>query len=272
MRAVLWNGEKAVAEDELATPTDTLDHFLIMLKALVDPLLERARTDKVKVAGIGLGVSSVLDSAASVLLGATNLPVINNVRLAEKAAEFIGLPTVMDNDAYCFTRAEALAGAGRGLKSVFGITLGTGIGGGWWLDGAIYKGAHGGAAQIWRTVVDVKEGVWFEAAYHRLTQNNPGKLSQEAILGDPLAEQAYEELGRVLGIGLANIVNTVDPDAFVLGGGVMQSSDLFLPELKKTMKENIDSAEAAKKVKVLKSKLGANAGAIGAALLVDQAK
>lgn len=267
MRAVLFDGEKVVADYLLATPSDDLEHLLIMLKALVEPLLDRAKTDKVKVAGIGLGVPSVLDAAAETVLAATNLGIINKVRLAKKFADFTGLPAVMDNDAYCFIRAEAAIGAARGCDNAFGVTLGTGIGGGWWHGGAVYRGAHGGAAQVWRTILDVKQGVWFEEAYHRLTQNNPGRLSQKAILGDPLAEKAYAELGDILGIGLANIANTIDPEIFVLGGGVMQSSDLFLSRLKKAMKNNIDSAEAARKIKVLKSKLGENAGAIGAALL-----
>jgi glucokinase len=268
MRAVLWNGEKVVADDELVTPMDSVDHFAVMIKALVDPLLERARTDKVKVAGVGLGIAGVLDSTGRKMLKSPNIPIIDNVNLAERLEKFIGLPFVMDNDAKCFVRAEALAGAGRGYTNVYGLIIGTGIGGGWWIDGKVYPGAHRGASEVDAMIIDFASGLNLEQGFHKLMQNNPGKLSQEAILGDPLAERAFEEFGRHLGIALSNIVNILDPEIFVIGGGVTASSDLFLAAAKKEMKPHINSTEAVKKTKVVKSKLGRNAGAIGAALLV----
>ncbi|MEA3398802.1 MAG: ROK family protein [Patescibacteria group bacterium] len=269
MSAVLFDGQKVVADYTMATPKDTLEHFLVMLKALIEPLEEKAKKNKIKIKGVGLGVPSVLDLKRENILTATNLEIINRIKLVSKIIDFIDLPVVMDNDAYCFIRAEAQMGAAKGLNNVFGITLGTGIGGGWWYNNNVYRGAYGGAAQIWRTIIDIKDKIWLEEAYHRLAQNNPGKLSQEAVLGDSLAQRAYAEMGNVFGVSLANIANTIDPEAFVIGGSVIQSADLFFPQLKKTMKANIDSPESVKKIKVLKSKLGPNANAIGAALLVE---
>ena len=117
-------------------------------------------------------------------------------------------------------------------------------------------------------VIDFESGVGLEEAYHKLTQSNPASLAEEAYRGDVLAEKMFEEVGRDLGIAFANIVNLIDPEVIIVGGGVVESSDLFLPKIKKTMREHIFSPEA-KKIKILKSKLGENAGAIGAALLIS---
>ena len=107
-----------------------------------------------------------------------------------------------------------------------------------------------------------------EKAYQKLTQNNPAKLAQEAYGGDVLADKAYKEIGHYLGLGLANVVNLIDPEVIVIGGGVAESHGLFLSKLKKTLREYIINPEA-KKIKILISKLEKNSGAIGAALLIQ---
>lgn len=266
INAVLFDGEKVVMDYMLATPKDNLEHFLIMVKAVVDPLLERAREMKVVVNGVGAGIAGVFDTSGKKMLFSPNIPTINNVFLGERIEKFIGMPVLIDNDAKCFVRAEALIGAGKNHKNVYGLIIGTGIGGGWWINSSIYQSAHN-VSEPGEMVIDMASNLNIEQSYHRLMQNNPGKMSQEAIIGDPLAEQVYNEFGRQLGIVLANISNIVDPEIFVLGGGAIASSDLFLSIAKKEMKEHINSSDAAKKIKIVKSTLGVNAGAIGAALL-----
>ncbi len=268
MSAVLFDGTKVIADYILATPTDDLEHFLIMMKALVEPLEERAKIDKVKIKGLGLGIAGVINYAEGRILNSPNLTILNGVKIVEQVEAFLGVNAVLDNDANAFVRAEATIGAAKDFKNVYGVIIGTGIGGGWWINGEVYKGAHGGAGEPGEMIIDMASGLALEKMYHQVAQNNPGKLAQEAFRADPLAERAFEEIGRYLGIALANIVNLIDPEVFVLGGGVMESANLFLPELKKTMKAHIQSSESAKKIKVMKAKLGQQAGAIGAALLV----
>jgi glucokinase len=204
------------------------------------------------------------------MLNSPNIPILNNVNLQEKISDFLEMPIVIDNDAKCFVRAEALIGAGRNFSNVYGLIIGTGIGGGWWHNNEVYPGAHRGASEVDAMVVDYSSGLNLEQYYHKIMQNNPGKMSQEAIIGDPLAIQSYLEFARQLGVALANIANIIDPEIFVLGGGATESSDLFLSDAKKVMKERINSSEAAKKIKVVIGKLGANSGAIGAALLLKK--
>lgn len=271
MAAILFDGEKVIADSLLATPKDNIDHFMVMLKALVDPLLDKAREIKVKVEGVGLGAAGVVDSARKRVLHSPNIPIIDNINLADGLGALLELPVVMDNDASCFVRAEAILGAGKKYKNIYGIIIGTGIGGGWWFNGDIYNGAHGGGGEPGETVIDFGSGVRLEEAYHKLTQNNPAQLAEEAYRGDILAEKTFLEVGSFLGIAFANIVNLIDPEVIIIGGGVVESSGLFLSATKKSMQKYIDSAEARKKVKILKSKLGPMAGAIGAALLTHNA-
>jgi len=267
MNAVLFNGQKVVADYKLATPKDNLEHFMVILNALIEPLMERAKKDKVKVKGIGLGIAGAHDYKERKVEKSPNMPLVNGVKLADQLEAKVGLPVKMDNDANCFLRAEAKIGAGQKYNNIYGMIIGTGIGGAWWFNNEIYRGSHGGAGEPGHTIIEASLSIDLEQTYQRLTQNNPASLADEAYRGDTLAEKAFAEVGRDLGIAFANIVNLVDPEVIIIGGGVIESSDLFLSEVKKTMRQFIFSP-GSKKVKVIKSKLGEHAGAIGAAMLI----
>jgi len=266
MSAVLFDGVQVIADYKLATPKDTLDHFMIMLNALIEPLIERAHKDKIKIKGVGLGVAGVLDYKEEKILISPNIPLINNFKISEQLKEKINLEVKLDNDTNCFTRAEALLGAGQSYKNIYGIIIGTGIGGAWWNNNEIYRGAHGGAGEPGHTVIDLTSDLDLEKTFQKLTQNNPVAMANEAYKGDELSIKAFEEFGSALGAGFANIVNIIDPEVIIIGGGVSESSELFLGEAKSAMKKYIFSPEA-KKVKIIKGKLGEHAGAIGASLL-----
>jgi len=268
MSAVLFDGEKTIADYRLATPKDDFEHFLIMLNALIEPLLDKASKNKVKVRGLGLGVAGVLDCQEKKVLKSPNLPLLDGVKIVQELETKINLPVSLDNDTNCFLRAEMKLGAGQKYNNVYGIIIGTGIGGGWWINNEIYQGSHGGAGEPGRIIINFTEPIDLEQAYHKLSQNNPASLADEAYKGDILAQKSFEEIGRYLGMAFANIVNLVDPEAIIVGGGVVESSDLFLASIKKVMREYIMSAEAKKRIKIIKGKVGEQAGAIGAALLI----
>ncbi|MFH1412480.1 MAG: ROK family protein [bacterium] len=269
MAAVLIDADnKAVTDSQLATPKDDLNHFIIMIKALLEPLQEKATEDKAIISSLGIGVPAPVDYENQKILTADNLNIISNLKLIERIQEQIKLdmPMKLDNDVNCFVRGEAILGAGKDINNVYGITIGTGIGGGWWFNKQIYTGAHGGAGEICDMLIDLDNKITLEQAYQKLTQNNPKILAQEAYEGDQLAEKSFEELGEYLGMAFANIVNILDPGIIIVGGGATASSDLFLNTAKKTMAKYITTEEA-RKIKIVKSKLKQNAGAIGAALL-----
>jgi glucokinase len=266
IKAVLFNGEKTILDSSLGTPKDSLEHLIIMLLALIEPLTKRAAEDKIKIKGVGLGVPGIVDPYNAKITNALNLPFLNGLRLAKILEKRISLPVKMDNDTECFLRAEATIGAAAKYKNVYGITVGTGIGGAWWFNGDIYYGRNG-FSEPGRMIVDFHDQTTLEAAYQKLTQNNPLNLAIEHYRGSELAGRSFEEVGRFLGFACANIINLLDPEAFIFGGGVMKSADLFLPTLKKTIEEKIIKTTAGK-IKILESKIGTEAGAIGAALLI----
>ncbi|MDP3899579.1 MAG: ROK family protein [bacterium] len=274
MSAVLFDLEKneIIADYQLATPKDNLDNFLVMLWALIDPLIEKAKKEKFNVGRVGIGVAGVVDqpppkNLEGKILDSPNLKIINNVSLGKIVFEKYGLPVVMDNDANCFLLAETKLGAVKNYASAVGVTLGTGIGGAFTVNHEIFHGVHGSAGEIGAMIVDVVEDVphTLEEMYHNLTQANPELVAAEAYEGDELAGKVYEEVGRFIGLTLASMINIVDPEIIVIGGSVMKSSGLFMTEIKKNLKAEILSPKL-KKIKIVAGKVE-RAGAVGAALL-----
>lgn len=268
MSAVLFDGEKVITDCVLATPKDDLEHIFVMMLVLIEPLEEKAKELKMKISGIGLGVAGVINYKEGKMLYSPNIPLIDGVRLTRELEKRTGFPVIIDNDGNCFTRAVATLGVAKKYDNVYGFIIGTGIGGGWWLNNNIYRAPFGGSGEPGEMIIDFNTGIKLEEAYHKLTQNNPALLAEEAYRGDMLAEKSYKEFGEFLGLALANIINLIAPEVIVLGGGAINSGDLFLSIAKKTMRENISSSEARKNIKILKSKIGKHAGAIGAACLV----
>lgn len=266
MYAVLFNGEKIIADCKLATPKDSLENFFVMLKALVDPLLKKSQTDKVKIAGIGLGIAGALNHDKTKNLVSPNIPFLNNIKIAEEFQKRMDLPVAMDNDANCMLRAEALLGYGKKFNNIYGVILGTGIGGAWWRDNDIYTGSHGGENEPGEMIINFDNNLKFEDAYHQLFQNDPARFADMAYRGDELAKKKFDEFGRMLGLALANITNLLDPEAYIVSGGLTEVEDLYFKTAEKTMHEYTNSPDA-RGVKIIKAKYKNDAGAIGAALL-----
>ncbi|MDD5032049.1 MAG: ROK family protein [Patescibacteria group bacterium] len=268
MKAVLFDGEKVVTDYLLATPKDNLNHFSIMLYALIEPFFKKAKEDKVKIKGIGLGLAGLIDQGEKKMIKSPNIPILDGVKIANLLKNKTDLPIEIDNDTNCFLRAEIKLGIGKKYKNAYGIIIGTGIGGAWWINDKIYRGSHGATGEPGRMIIDLENDIELEKAYQKLAQNNPANLAEEAFRGDTLAQKSYEEIGHYLGLAFANIINLLDPEVIIVGGSVAQSSELFFSKIKKMMRGYIMHPEA-KKIKILKGKLGQNAGAIGAALLIS---
>ncbi|SRR6056297_646909 len=266
MKAVLWDGDKVLESYNLATSKDNLDHFLIMLKALIDPLLDKAKKDKAKISGLGIGIAGLYDINSNRVTKSPNIPILDGVDLASKVKETLGMEPLIDNDANCFVRAQALKGVAKKYDNIFGLTIGTGIGGGWWINGKVYRGSRGGAGEIKTMIIDDSREI--EEIYKKLSQGNSANLAEEAYRGDDLAKRSFQEMGYYLGLTCANVINLLDPEAIVIGGGTMKAADLFFAKLKKTAYEFTMHPEA-KKVKILKAKSEDDIGAIGAALQIE---
>ncbi|OHB22423.1 MAG: hypothetical protein A2939_02580 [Parcubacteria group bacterium RIFCSPLOWO2_01_FULL_48_18] len=188
----------------------------------------------------------------------------------------------VENDAQCFGYAESLIGYGKNKESAVFLTLGSGIGGAILLNGSFYRGAHGSAGEVGHTVAKFVpskvEGrnskfetlEWEYLAAKRFFAahgvDDPKELEDKARKGNKKALNMYREFGVNLGVGLANIINTLDPEIIILGGGLAHTYDLFIAPARQTIKRFVVNP-AASRTKIVKSKIAWQGAAIGAALM-----
>ena len=231
---LLDNKSKIVKSWKILTPQNKQE----LIEALRVNIPER-------VSAIGIGVAGPLNKKGDLVLNPPNLKALRNCPLAKIIQKETGIPTKMENDANCFALGEALLGAARKAKIALGVTLGTGVGGGLVIDGMIYKGAFGAAGEVGYLAINGRP--W------------------EKIAAENRSD--YNQYGRYLGIDLSNLINILDPEMIVLGGGMVNHYDSFIKAAKKEMDKRVLSPISREHVRIKKAALGELAGAIGAALL-----
>ena len=251
------------------------------------------------VVAVGVGAAGMVDFAAGVLRYAPNLP-WRDLALADRIASATGLPCLVDNDANVAAWAEYRFGAGRGSRDMLLVTVGTGIGGGVVTGGRLFRGAHGFAAEIGHFIVDPRgplcgcgnRGCWEQVAAGRaidrlgreagrdhpdalfveLAGGDPDKVTRPSVTeaakrGEALAREILAEVGRRLGEGIAGLVNILDPDVVVVGGGAIVAGDLLLDPARAAFLDAVEAPEHRPEVPIRAAALGNEAGAVGAAVL-----
>jgi glucokinase len=269
-------------------------------------MLEEARRktgDRLPLKAVGIGCGGPLDRRSGIIITVPNLPGWDGFRLRGYFEDRLNLPVVLDNDANAAGLAEALFGAGRGLSHVCYFTISTGIGGGIVVDGRLYRGATELAAEFGHQVIlpdgpRCACGKWgcLEALASGpsiarrareklaagatslvwdLAEGDPSlvtaeRLAEAARRGDPLARELWEETGYYLGIGMANVINILNPSVIVAGGGVSAAGDLLLEPARRAAKERgmIPLTDACE---ILPAALGPEVGIVGAAALAMEA-
>jgi glucokinase len=246
---------------------------------------------------VGIGAAGMVDFATGTMRWAPNLA-WREVPIRDRVSEHMGLPCVVDNDANAAAWGECRFGAARGFRHVLMVTVGTGIGGGIVADGALYRGAHGFAAEIGHVIVEPggpqcgcgNRGCWEQVASGQAL-DRLGRLAVEArpdsavaalagddevtghhvaeaaMQGDPVATEILAQVGRRLGEGIAGLVNTLDPEAVVVGGGVAEVGDLLLGPARAAFSATVEAPDYRPEVPLLPAVLGNDAGSIGAAAL-----
>lgn len=241
INAIVFNGDKVLKNIKILTPKKSRKEFLEKLEELIIKLISDIG-DK-KISGIGCGVAGVLDLEKGVILNSPNLRFLNHLNIKNWMQKKFNCDVKVDNDARCFTRAEYLQGSGRGYKNVVGVTLGTGIGGGIIINGKIFYGDNDSAGELGHILINYEKDWEF------------------------LLLRKRKNIKNILGIGFANIVNILDPEIIIIGGGASSAFKSLLSEAKKIMNKFVISPKSKKNVKIIIGKLGENAGAIGAAAL-----
>jgi glucokinase len=190
----------------------------------------------------------------------------------------LGIPVAVVNDARAFGLAELRLGAGRGASSMVGVTLGTGVGGVIVIGGQVVRGHDGTAGELGHQTID-PDGPWCGCgnrgcveAYARADQvaaacgtATPEEAVRRARDGDARALEGLAQVGRYLGIGIANVVTLLTPDRVVVGGGVAAAGDLLLEPIRAELRRRVRMTSLAD-VRVATAELGPGAGAVGAAI------
>src|ERR1043165_2946790 len=258
---------------------------------------EQWSDEKQRVVAVSIMVPGAVDSDKAVVVQAPNLPSLVNFNLKAALQERLGWPVFLENDANAAAVGEMWLGAARGCRDVMSVTLGTGVGGGVILDGKLWRGSHGSAGEIGHTTVDPFSGLKCKCgnigclelfasatAIVRMTREMMSSFPETSLKsegltaekvydagrqGDELALAVFKRMGMYLGIGLANLINLIDPQIIVLTGGVVNGWDLFACEMNRQVEERAFRVTA-QQVKIAKAECGDNAGLLGAAKLALQ--
>jgi len=261
---------------------------------IVVEAVEEVRAVAPDVVGVGFGIPSLV-SPAGVSVASVHLP-LDDVPFGDLMAERLGLPVWVDNDVNAAVVAEHRYGAARGASHAVMMALGTGIGGGLILDGRVYRGATGAAGELGHMVVDVDgppcpcggrgclevlaSGTAIGIAGTEAARAHPrsalgkaleadgairGSLVTElAHAGDELAAEAVCSVGRRLGAGLVSVLNVLDPEVAVIGGGAVAAGDLLLDPAREVL---IAQGLGPPRMRVVPAHFGGESGMLGAALL-----
>jgi glucokinase len=288
-------GEELLATD-MPIPTAEFNGPAALIGEMADRVAAlRGRFPEI--CAIGVGVPGLVDFDHGHVHELTNVPGWKHIPLKTILGEKSGLPVVVDNDANAMAYAEFRYGAARGLKNIVALTMGTGIGGGLVLDGRMYRGSGFAAGEIGQMSIhfDGKAGHYgnlgalekytgnqqiaehavmryAEAGFARdLEECTPKNIAIAAQNGDEIARQIWGEVADWLGTALTSIAWLLNPDAFVIGGGVAQAGDLIFDPLKRKVQSML-SAVVWEKLRILPAKFSNEAGIIGnAALAADSA-
>ena len=260
-----------------------------LITALVNSVKQLISEEKLKlnnILGLGMGLPGPIDSKRGVVYFFPNIPGWNNVPLKKIMESKLSLPTFIDNDVNLITLAEWKYGAGKGADNIICLTLGTGVGGGIIIEGELYRGSTLTAGEIGhipinengplcncggRGCLERYVGNRYILQYARKRLKNKRltleELTQLAKNGNRIAIDIWQIAGRRIGIALTGLVNVLNPAKIVIGGGLSDAGRVLFSEIRKTLRKKA-MPQQAKCVKVLKAKLGSNAGIIGASILL----
>jgi len=248
----------------------------------------RSRVSLSGLRGVGIGVPGFIDIDAGVVVEAANLPGFQDFPVRDEIQKLLGTPIILENDANAAALGEMWMGAGKDVRDLILITLGTGIGGGIVVDGKVLHGFLGMAGEIGHMTV-FPDGNPCGCGNHGCLEKHASataiaamgrmmhfgndvtakKVYELALEGNERAKSIYESVGRALGIGLANLINLFNFPLYILSGGPLPAWQLFAP----TMFEEVRRRSftfGRNGTRIERAVLGADAGLFGAAYLPFQ--
>ncbi len=272
--------QRIFSTKDFSRPNNWIKRVLLEIKSFRRPIK-----------GIGIGVPGAVNFSEGKVLYLPNVPEWKNVRLVDKLLAGIGsknIPVAVDNDATVMALAEARVGAGKGVANLVCLTLGTGVGGGIVINGEIYRGADGVAGEIghfplvpWgrdcscggkgcleRYVGNSALIGW--AKKMKLLgpkENDLAKVTWLSRKGDRRAIEFWDRVAYTMAPAIIGLVNLLNPELVIIGGGIAEAGGFLLNPLRNYVRSYAMRVQA-KRVKIVKAKLGNSAGIIGASFLV----
>lgn len=240
----------------------------------------------------GAAVPATLNAIDGIILKAPNLPALDGFRFSATVSDELNLPVVLENDANAAAIGENWLGAAKLAQNAICVTLGTGVGGGIIINGKIVRGADGTAGEIGHICVEplgepcgcgsrgcveqyssataiVRITRELESGYPKSVLQNKTRLTSLDVFdagkaGDELALEVFRKMGFYLGIALADLINVLNPEIIVIGGGAAAGWDLFINHVQDQINKRAFD-EPAKRAKLVRAELGDDAGILGAA-------
>ncbi len=304
LSAVIDAGGNILGTSKVSTGADEGTSVVIdRIAESIQKAINKSNVDKASIQAIGIGAPGPLDPETGIVIFAPNLG-WRDVPLKAELQARTGLPTFVDNDVNVGTLGEHAFGAAQGVQNVVGIFVGTGIGGGIILKGELFHGASKTAGEIGHIIVKADgprcgcgtrgclEAIASRTAMAKqfrkairkkgkksvLTKLTDGDLSviRSGVLvkairaKDKLTLKVFKKATKYLGIGIGSIVNFLNPDMIVLGGGVVEAlDDTFIDNIR-SYAEKYALPNTLNGVQIVRAKLGDNSGILGAAALARQ--
>lgn len=286
--AGLVDGEGRIRE-QWRIPTPSQSGGPAILRALVDAVgtirHNLSEADRERLLGVGVSSAGHVNHRTGVVEYCTpNLPGWSGTHVTEAITAAHGLPACADNDGNCAAFGEYWVGAGRGVQNLVALTIGTGLGGGILSEGELIRGARGGGAEIGHIILEpgghacncgqlgcfetyVSGTALAKAAArsgHWATAPSSHQVFELARAGDGDAMGLVSDMAAHFAIGLVTIINFLDPERIVVGGGVGEQADLFLPLVRKRL-SSLYGERGWDTAQLMPALLGEHAGMIGAA-------
>mgnify|MGYP006224128635 CR=1 FL=1 len=258
-----------VATPQPATPK-------AVVKSMVEAIAQLTPTGNCL--ALGVGTPGPADKSGRIAKVAINLSGWQDVPLADWLEAQTGLPTTVANDANCAGLGEAWLGAGKDYQNLIMLTLGTGVGGAIILNGHLFTGHLGAAAELGLITLNFDGPVCNSGnngsleqygsiqAIRRMTGKEPAELGELAERGDKPTLEFWESYGCLLGAGLASLIYVLTPEAIVIGGGISGSTKFFFPATLEEIERRV-LLSSRENLQLLTAKLGNQAGMVGAAKL-----
>ena len=260
-----------------------------LIKVLTDRIKEIIAGNKAvkkDIIGIGIGLPGIINSSQGIVSTLVNIPGWKNVPLKKIIEKKLGLNTFIDNDVNLMALGEWKYGAGNGLDNIVCLTLGTGVGGGLIINGQLYRGPSFSAGELGHIPIDIHglrcncggTGCLERYVGNQTLLNNAKKIfrnpritleevSRMAVRGNRQAIHFWEHTGQLLGVALTGVVNLLNPQRIVIGGGVANAHRALLMAVRRTIKQRAMRIPATT-VDIVKATLGNNAGILGAQVYV----